>query len=467
MPRFIIASTAVLVGLAGMLVVSQNSSVSAAATAGVATLGQPGGGTLSSGGSGSVFEVRLPSAASCTGDTSGGGYVLESYIVPSSVSPDTLTFDANGPTPAGTGANLRQPLFSFTGTIPFVNGTTGVATNAGGPGLVVGLPTFSFKVFGAAGHTIVPAGRYNLGIACWNTTAAPNVLDKYWNVVIDVVADVADVPGGFTWTTVAVTPPTTTIAPTTTAASTTTAAPTTTVAPTTTAVPTTTTMPDLTKPTVAMNSPLEVYRLNTNVLVRWVSADKGGSGLASTQIRYRKAAATGTVLSAYVYPPTWAKLTVSQFNFAAALGTRYCFSAQAKDHKGNLSAWTAEKCTTVPFDDRTFTASKAWSKVAKAGKLGWFANTASVDTTMGATLTSVGTKSVVQVGLVATRCSTCGMVKAYVGTKLVATFNLAGATGQRVVFTSARFAKKTGVVKFVVTSTKKTVAIDGIILSAF
>jgi hypothetical protein len=182
--------------------------------------GPTAGQLLTSGGSATVFALNLPNGASCSGDTASGGYVINSYMVPASVDPATLSFDSNGPTPFGTGANLRVPLYSSSGSTPFMNGTTGVAASSGGPGLVVGLPSFSFNVFGANGHTVVPAGTYNLGVACWNTTANPHVLDKYWNVQMAFVATPSDSPGGITWTAVAVTPPTTTT--TTTAATTTT-----------------------------------------------------------------------------------------------------------------------------------------------------------------------------------------------------------------------------------------------------
>lgn len=171
------------------------------------TAGQP----LNSGGSATVFAMTPPVGAACSGDTTTGGYKIQSYMVPSSVSPSTLTFDSNGPTPAATGANYRQPMFSSAGT-PVVNRNTAVTT-----GLLTGLPTMSFSLFGASGPTFVPPGTYNLGFACTKGAAAAAVLDKYWNVQLTFATDNNDAPSKITWAVVGVqstTTTSTTIAPT-------------------------------------------------------------------------------------------------------------------------------------------------------------------------------------------------------------------------------------------------------------
>ena len=221
------------------------------AVPGSPTAGQP----LARGGSATVFALTPPAGASCTGDSTTGGYRVQTYIVPAAIDPATLTFGPQGPLPAGTGASLRQPLFSA-GT-PVINKTTAVASTPGGGGLLTGLPTISFGLFGASGPQIVPPGLYNIGYACTLGVASATQLDKYWNAQLTFSADPTDVPAGITWVVGVVTPPTTTttIAPTTTTTiaptTTTTIAPTTTtttVAPTTT---TTTTAPAVTTTTTA------------------------------------------------------------------------------------------------------------------------------------------------------------------------------------------------------------------------
>jgi hypothetical protein len=167
------------------------------------------GAPLTHGGSATQFVLAPPASASCSGD-SVAGYRATSYIVPSSVDPNTLTFDTSGPTPVGTGASLRQPLYASTGTA-WVSQTVGI-----GDGLILGLATtpFDFTVYGAGADALIPPGTYNLGIACTGPTQAH--LDKYWNVQLTFSADPADLPSGVTWVVPTQTTPTTTSTTTTT-----------------------------------------------------------------------------------------------------------------------------------------------------------------------------------------------------------------------------------------------------------
>jgi hypothetical protein len=104
------------------------------------------------------FALVPPAGAACTGDSATGGYRVNSYIVPASVDPGTLQWGATGPTPAGTGANLSEPLFSSSNS-PFVNMTTAVST-----GQLTGLPPFSFGVFGASGPAVVPLRQLDTNV---------------------------------------------------------------------------------------------------------------------------------------------------------------------------------------------------------------------------------------------------------------------------------------------------------------
>jgi hypothetical protein len=215
-----------------------------------------------SGGSVTKFYLRVPAAAACTGDTATGGYRVQSYMVPASVNPATLTFNSSGPIPAGTGANLRQPLFAT--SEPYLNANTAVAS-ADGTGAIVGNPAFDFAVFGSSGPAVVPNGTYNVGIACTLGDASATQLDKYWNVQLTFTADAADQPSGIKWTTPNQTVTTTVAAATTTvaAATTTVAGATTTVAGVTTTVAGATTT---TRPTIATST------------TRAPVASSGGSG---------------------------------------------------------------------------------------------------------------------------------------------------------------------------------------------
>ena len=230
------------------------------------TLGAP----LPSGGSATVFALTPPPGASCTGDSTTGGYRVQSYIVPASVDPATLTFGAQGPLPAGTGAYLSQPLFSGAGT-PIVNKTTAVASSPGGGGLLTGLPTISFGVFGASGPQIVPAGTYNIGFACTLGLASATQLDKYWNAVLTFAVNPADMPSGITWTAVVGSTPTTT---TTTAP----AATTTTVAS---GVTTTTVKPGATTTTTVATGATTTTVKNSGGVTTTPSGSSNSSGLTT------------------------------------------------------------------------------------------------------------------------------------------------------------------------------------------
>ena len=172
---------------------------------GAPTAGQP----LARGGSATVFALTPPVGALCTGDSTTGGYRVQSYMVPASVDPASLTFGPQGPLPAGFGANLRLPLYSLNGS-QIVNKNTAVASTDGGGGLLTGMPTISFTAFGADGPQLIPAGTYNIGFACTLGLASATQLDKYWNTQLTFSADPTDKPSGIKWTAVVGSTPATT-----------------------------------------------------------------------------------------------------------------------------------------------------------------------------------------------------------------------------------------------------------------
>ena len=138
--------------------------------------------TPTSGIGSTAFTLTLPNQAACAGDSAGGGWRWQTYMVPATVDPAGLQFNANGPVPAGVGATFRQPLFDVFGT-PLVDQLTALADTAGGPGLILNVPQTNFEVF--APGDVLP-GAYNVGIAC--TLGAPSAtqLDRYWNLKMTV-----------------------------------------------------------------------------------------------------------------------------------------------------------------------------------------------------------------------------------------------------------------------------------------
>jgi hypothetical protein len=172
--------------------------------AGSATVtAQDGKTPISGGGSSTPWTFQLPSGAACSKDTFTGQYHVNGYLVPSTTDPATLSFNSSGPVdPKG---GLAYPLVDNTGS-PYV-----AAATAPNTGLVNQTPTLNYAIFSIdnahpPGNTnaVLPAGTYNIGIAC-STNATTNNGDKFWNAQVTFTASASD-PNGETWTVVPGTP---------------------------------------------------------------------------------------------------------------------------------------------------------------------------------------------------------------------------------------------------------------------
>jgi hypothetical protein len=187
---------------AALIAIWPGVAVSAASKAGDATVVAPGDNTaarapLTRGTTATPFSLQLPAQAACTGDSNNGGYRVQSYMVPASVDPGNLQYGSVGPLPSGTGAKFRQALFDLN-TNQYVNAQTAMATKPGGPGPIINIPAFNFSVFKAGD---VPAGLYNIGIACTKGPASSSQLDKFWNTQITVAAGPGGAAGPVAWST--------------------------------------------------------------------------------------------------------------------------------------------------------------------------------------------------------------------------------------------------------------------------
>lgn len=147
---------------------------------------------ITEGGLDTAFSLRLPDGAACSGDSTNGGYRVQSFMVPNSVDPRALTFGANGPRPPAVGAAFRQPLYMVS-TKSYVNAATNLAERPGGPGVIINIPDFHFGVFEPAE---LPPGRYLVGIACTKGPESEDQLDRYWATEMDVGAAAGPAPGG-------------------------------------------------------------------------------------------------------------------------------------------------------------------------------------------------------------------------------------------------------------------------------
>jgi phosphate ABC transporter phosphate-binding protein len=143
---------------------------------------------ITSGGSADRFFLVAPQGAACSGDSASGGYRLNSFWAPVALSPELLTWDANGPVSPNP-ALTALPLFGQGN--PFVDVNTTV-----NDGAVTNLTAFDFAIDGLTAAA-VPPGDYNVGIACTTSTGS---LDKYWKVVFTFATTPTDLPTGITWT---------------------------------------------------------------------------------------------------------------------------------------------------------------------------------------------------------------------------------------------------------------------------
>lgn len=162
-----------------------SSVVAQAATAGTATIIEPGlQVALNSGGSRTLYGVELPNGASCPGDTEHQGYHVFSYLVPQGVSPTAVSFKTGVP----------NKWFGYIDDGSYF----GAVNTAIGTGQIQPLPE-EFTWSRLTPHDLfrhgARAATWEGGIACADTTGT---VTNYWNSEIVFTASSSD-PGGFTW----------------------------------------------------------------------------------------------------------------------------------------------------------------------------------------------------------------------------------------------------------------------------
>ena len=217
---------------------------------------------------------------------------------------------------------------------------------------------------------------------------------------------------------------------------------------------------DTIKPTVTATAPPSPSLAWTFGL-SYTGADAGGSGIASYDVRWRGARYNAT-FGALQYPVAWQRSAGSRVSLPATPGGTYCLAVRSRDRAGNLSAWSPERCTAVPLDDRSLVASAGWTRSTGTG---YYLGTATGTAAKGATLTRTGVQAR-RISLVATRCITCGSVGIYWNGTLVKTISLkATSTLNRQVLTVADFGSTRNGTLTIRTLTTGRVAIDGLGLS--
>jgi len=213
---------------------------------------------------------------------------------------------------------------------------------------------------------------------------------------------------------------------------------------------------DTTAPSVVQKTPNVPFIASTTIPVTWAASD-AVAGLGSFGLQWQRAARTGSFSAWSATLP--AAGTATSYSFTSLLrGYTYCFHMRGTDKVANTSGWTTPRCAAIPLDDRDLADSSGWTPKSITG---WFRGTAMYTKTYGASLAVTGV-SLDRVGVVALKCSTCGVVGIYVGTTLVRQVDLHSSTSVRAVIPLAPFSPRYGTVKLKVLSTGKSVYIDGL-----
>lgn len=178
---------------------------------------------------------------------------------------------------------------------------------------------------------------------------------------------------------------------------------------------------DTVLPTIGVSAPAAVT-FGTSVAFHWAGKD-AVSGVASYDVEYAYAPYTGnftawTVKLAGTKSPSW---TVSGLR----PGYVYCVRVRAHDRAGNVSAYSAARCTTRPLDDRSLHSSAYWSKPTVTAA---YLHTETDAAHTGATLTLANAR-VSRLAVLATVSTAGGSVAVYVGTVKIGTVSLKASAG--------------------------------------
>jgi hypothetical protein len=206
-----------------------------------------------------------------------------------------------------------------------------------------------------------------------------------------------------------------------------------------------------------MTKPRRKHTLSSTIQVAWRPPEQG---ISSYDVRFRSAPTDARFgdRAELVGATTETSTTVE-----ATAGTTYCFSARATDEAGNVSAWSSERCTQAPLDDRDLRASSAWTRRSRAD---FYLRTFTKTKQRGAALVARNVR-VRDIYLVAQRCPSCGKVAVLFNGTRVATVRLRSdrTRNKRRIHAAGFGSVRRGKVKIVVLSRAAPVKIDGLALS--
>jgi hypothetical protein len=214
---------------------------------------------------------------------------------------------------------------------------------------------------------------------------------------------------------------------------------------------------DTTPPVVAVTAPTKRTTLTDRIETTYQGRDP--AGIASFDVRHRRARYDAT-FAAYTYPTSWQATTATTQRLGLSRGHDTCISVRARDRVGNRSAWSPERCTARPLDDRSLRASSGWTR----GTGSAFLEGTITSTTRKGVELSLPSVQAKQVTVIATRCPTCGTAEVFVGTTRVGRLDLTASSTRRqqVIALPVQTNVRSGKLTIRTTSTGRTVAIDGV-----
>lgn len=158
------------------------------------------------------------------------------------------------------------------------------------------------------------------------------------------------------------------------------------------------------------------------VTFRWSASDDYVIPNYDVMVR---TAPVGAGLGAWTTPAGLAALAASKTKVSVSPGEESCFTVRGRDGVGHLSGWGETKCASVPVDDRWL---RPYGKVARLSTAPALGATTTALLSAGSELTTAGTQTGAQVGLVVLRGPGQGIVDIYAGTTRLGRISLA-ATG--------------------------------------
>ncbi len=309
------------------------------------------------------------------------------------------------------------------------------------------------QIADAFGLPLLP-GTYSFTLRCQNNLNTVTYEEWSGGVVFST-------PSAWTGFVGLATTPTPTPTPTPTATPTPTPTPVpTTPAPTTTA-PTTppVVVPGDTTAPVARIVRLGSATLTTSAAAIWAATD--AVGVLSYDVRLRSGM-WNKPFGAFSYPTSLQKTKSVALALPLAAGMETCLSVRARDAAGNTSAWSADKCSARPLDDRALLAKGAWAKTK--GKA-FYAGTARTAKAKGATLTRSGARAG-RVALVVSKGKGFGKVGVLYNGKLVKTVDLSAKKPATKVLVALPRLSKSGTITLKVLTAGKPVQVDGLLIAA-